>query len=183
MKRQLIVGALLCAAPLFPQQTILKQAGVRAPAVPRRVAFEPLAKGRTVNWFTLRETPRQIQASMGEPSMVAEAGSQWISWQYRVGENVEHDDFSHQLIFERGSGRLVSVTRNYEAEQDVAALFPAAETKLYYFPDERAPQLTIRLRRLPDDRILTALGARGATSQLVLMRPEQLPVLFPWIAR
>jgi hypothetical protein len=113
--------------------------------------------------------------------MVAESGTQWIAWQYRIGDDVEHEDFSHQLLLERTTGRLLSITRNYEHERDVSMFFPEKETTRHYFPDAHTPQLTVRLRKLADGRVLTALGASGPTGQLVLLRPEMLPVLFPWM--
>jgi hypothetical protein len=84
-------------------------------------------------------------------------------------------------MFERATGRLISITRSYEVEHDVALLFPDKETTLHYFPSREAPTLIVRMRSLPGNLVLTALGASGVTSQLVLLRRESMPVVFPWL--
>ena len=178
MKQSILLGVLLSAAPLFSQHSTPKSTTKRSVAP----LAEPIVKTGQVRWFTLDETPKQIAAALGEPAMVAESGANWIAWQYRIGDDVEHEDFSHQLLLERGTGRLLAVTRNYGNERDVSALFPERETSRHYFPDEKAPQLTVRVRKLPDGRVLTALGANGPTAQLALLRPEMLSELFPWMA-
>lgn len=61
--------------------------------------------------------------------MVADVG-EYRSWQYRVGE-VEHDDFSHSLVFRKADGVLVSVTRNYNPERSVDTFFPAADSSVH----------------------------------------------------
>jgi hypothetical protein len=155
MKFIILMGA-LTAVPLFSQPLA-----------------EPVAKGNTIRWFTLRETPNAVRAALGAPAMMAESGTNGVAWQYRLG-GVDHDDFSHQLVFERRTGRLLSIARNYEEEHDVSALFPPKQTTLHYFPDAAAPQMTLRVRTLPDGLVLIALGRSGGTSQLVLLRRESL---------
>ena len=59
------------------------------------------------------------------------------SWQYQIGE-VEHDDFSHALVFRKSDGKLVSVTRTYNPERNVDAFFPPGETTVHWFRAARA---------------------------------------------
>lgn len=156
-------GVLLATVPLFSQSLI-----------------DPVMRNGRVHWFTLTESPKTTAALLGPPALVAESGSRWISWQYQLGD-VAHEDFSHHLLFERGTGRLLSVTRNYETERDISALFPARTTTVHYFPNAQAPQLSLRVRQLPGGRYLTALGAKGRSNQAVLLRAELMPVLYPWV--
>jgi hypothetical protein len=162
-----VVGVLLSAAPLFAQAAVRR-------AEPRVVAGN-------LRWFTLRETPTVLRQALGAPAMVAESGPALIAWQYRLADDVEHEDFSHQFLFDRDTRRLMCVTRNYELERDVSALFPARQTQLHFFPNAEAPRMALRVRTLPGGLVLTALGAAGASSQVVLMRQEMMPVLFPWV--
>jgi len=98
--------ALLIAAPVFSQ--------AQRWAEPRIVDGEP-------EW--LLETEAEVRGAMSQPAMSADFG-RYRSWQYRIGGEVEHDDFSHVLVFRKADGRLISMTRNYVPERNVDAFFP-----------------------------------------------------------
>ena len=109
--------------------------------------------------------------------MVADFGQDFQSWQY---ESDEHEEFSLTVVFRKSDGKLVSVTRNYEPERNVDALFPEAETTVHQFN----PQYGLRLRRLSGGRVLMAMGApkRGqVTGQMVVMRESELRYFYPWV--
>src|SRR5262249_25282 len=97
-----LLGALLAAAPVFSQQVSCS---------------DPLASSAGPKWFQLAESESDVRKCLGQPTMVADFG-RYRSWQYQIGE-VEHDDFSHALIFRKSDGKLVSVTRSYNPERNV----------------------------------------------------------------
>jgi hypothetical protein len=143
-----------------------------------------VTRGR-LEWWTLSEAPVDIKKRLGPPSQVSEFGDEFLSWQYRL-PGVDHEaDASLQLVLRR-SGQLVSVTRSYEEDRDVRALFPARESSIHSFPDDKAPQFRACTRRLGEGRILIASGlASGAglrTSQLVVIREKDIEIFFPWLA-
>jgi len=167
---RLLPWALLLAAPVFSQLP---------------PAADPVVKEGAIQWFTLAETRSEVAKQLGPPSLAAEFGKDFLSWQYRIG-NVDHEEFSHQVVFRRSDGKLVSITRNYEEERNVDALFPDAETTVHSYPDEKKPEFRLRLRRLSGGRVLMAMGSaqKGKlTGQLVLMRESELPVFYPWLAQ
>ena len=168
--RMVLVGALLIAAPLA------SQTAKNSPP-----PLNPSLRAGKFHWLTLSETPKQVEAIFGPPAMVAKSGSQWIAWQYRLADDVAHEDFSHQLIFDRTTARLLSLARNYELEKNVDQFFPEKETSRRYYPNESAPQLTLRIRPLPNGLLLIALGNSGPTNQIVLLRREFLTELYPWL--
>src|SRR5262249_40686574 len=133
MKSRALAGVLFSAA-LLPAQA--------------RPAPEPELRDGELIWFTLRESKEEITRALGRPTMVADFGRDFRSWQYRLG-NVDHDEFSHQLVFRRSTGELISVTVNFESERNVDALFPEQETMAYSYPEAKRAQYSLRLRRLP----------------------------------
>lgn len=154
MKRYLVLGALLFAAPLFSQDHELLQ-------------------------FRLGETRAQVEQRLGRPAVVADFGD-FQSWQYQIGVE-DHHEFSHQLVFRHSTGELISVTRSYEAEQSVDALFPESESSAHFLQDS---DWGIRARRLDGGRVLLAIGAprKGQTStQLLLIRESELPHFYGWV--
>jgi hypothetical protein len=154
MARRLVVisGALLFAAPLFSQSEL--------------------------QWFLLTETRDDVARKMGPPKMIAEFGTDFESWQYQIGE-IDHDDFSHFLVFRKSDKRLISITRNYETEQNVDDLFPEKETTSH-----RHDGFSVRVRRLTGDRVLMALGASKPgqrVGQVMLIRQAELRHFYPWL--
>jgi hypothetical protein len=162
------LGALLATAPIFSQ------------TLP---AADPQLKDGELIWFLLTETREAVARSLGQPTMAADFGGDFHSWQYQVGD-VDHDDFSLHVVFRKSARTLISVTRNYESGQNVDALFPKNETTVHHFPDAKKPQFSLRLRRLSGGRVLMAMGTSKAgdpTSQLVLMRETELRYFYPWL--
>jgi hypothetical protein len=160
--------ALLLAAPVFSQPDRWKE--------PQLSEVEP-------KWFLLMETESEVRARLGQPAMVADFGN-YRSWQYQLDEDLDHDDFSHALVFRKSDGRLISISRTYATERNVDAFFPDAMTTVHHFPDARKPAFSIRVRRLSGGRLLMAMGtskAGQATGQLVLMRESELTHFYPWL--
>src|SRR5882672_2389452 len=124
MKSYASIGALLSAALLLSQS---------------RPAPEPQLRDGELIWFTLRESKEEITRALGRPTMVADFGEDFRSWQYQLGD-IDHHDFSHQLVFRKSSGALISVTANFDPERNVDALFPEKETAAYDYPSEKHPQ-------------------------------------------
>ena len=167
MIRASSLGALLLAAPLFSQ--------VAQWADPMPSRTEP-------KWFLLVETESEIRAKLGQPKMVADFGN-YRSWQYQIGE-VDHEDFSHALVFRKSDGKLISVSRSYDPQRTVDEFFPASESTVHYYPDAERPQFTMRVRRLSGGRLLMAMGiskAGQATGQILLMRESELAYFYPWL--
>jgi hypothetical protein len=162
------LGMLLPAASLFSQ------------TLP---AADPQLRDGKVSWFLLNETKDQVARSLGQPTMAAEFGHDFQSWQYQIGD-VDHDEFSHQLVFRKSDGKLISITRNYETERKVDALFPQQETTVHFYPAAEKLHYSVRVRRLSGGRVLMAMGTSRAdqvTSQLVLMRQSELRYFYPWL--
>jgi len=165
-----LIGALLAVPPLISQQLPGRDPEVR--------------KGEVV-WFLLTETKQQITSALGQPAMIAEFGADFRSWQYQI-DNTDHDEFSHQLVFRRSTGALISVTRSYDPERNVDSIFPPAETSVHHYPNASRPEFSVRLRRLSGGRVLMAMGASQpgqVTGQIVLMRESELRYFYPWIAQ
>lgn len=163
-----LLGALLFAAPVFSQPALWSD--------PRVAVGE-------IRWFELVEHESDVRKALGQPSMVADFGG-YRSWQYRIGEDVEHDDFSHALVFRKSDGVLVSITRAYDPERNVDAFFPAAETSVHWFKQPAQPDFPVRVRKLSGGRVLIAVGISKPgqkTSQLVLIRISELHQFYPWL--
>lgn len=145
---------------------------------------DPRLDHEKLRWFLLTETKDQVRRALGQPKDVAEFGSDFVSWQYQTGDEDE-GNYSHQLVFRRSTGQLISVTRNYDRERLVDLWFPQEETSVHYFPDEKNPQFGLRLRHLSEGRVLMAMGAPMAgqkTGQIVLMRESEIRFFYPWLA-
>lgn len=167
---------LLCAAPLLAAPLL---------AQPIPAAADPVVKGSRFDWFLLTETPAEIQKALGQPAMVADFGADFQSWQFQIGD-IDHHDFSHQVVFRKSINAVISVVRNYEPEVLVDQMFPPRLTSVHHFPDAAKPQLSLRLRQLPGDRVLMAIGSAQPgqpTNQIVLMRRSELPVFYGWLAK
>jgi len=162
-----LLGALLSAAPGFSQQALWS---------------DPRAGADGVKWFELVEREAEIRKCLGQPAMVADFGK-YRSWQYQIGE-MEHDEFSHALVFRKSDGLLVSITRNYNPERRVDVFFPASETSVHWFRKPGQADFPMRVRKLPGGRVLIAVGTSGegqSTGQLVLMRTAELHHFYPWL--
>jgi len=161
------MGVLLCAAPLLPQS-----------------ASEPVFDHGILRWFQLTETREDVARIMGRPKVVTSFGDDFECWQYQIGVSDEHE-FSHQLVFRRDTGKLVSATRNYETDRDIDWLFPEGSGSVYWYTGPDGSKYGIRVSRLPDGRLLLAPGSteRGKpASQIGLFRDTELKAFYPWLA-
>lgn len=170
MTRKLLLVAPLLVAPLFSQ------------VIP--AAADPVANGSRFEWFQLNESPAQIRQALGKPSVVADFGADFQSWQFQIGD-IDHHDFSHQVVFRKSTRSLVSVTRNYEPEVPVDKLFPPRETTVHYFPNADKPAMSFRVRLLSHDRVLIATGSvrpGQTTNQILLIHRNELRFFYDWLA-
>lgn len=161
--------ALLLAAPVFSQQSSWTD--------PRIAEGQP-------EWFQLTETESQVRAMLGQPQMVADFGN-YRSWQYQLDEGLDHEDFSHALVFRKSDGKLISVARTYSEERNVDALFPAAQTKTYTMPPSVSARFSVRVRHLSGGRLLMAMGVAEpgqATGQVLLMKESEVRYFYDWLA-
>ena len=161
----MILGTLLCAASLFAQS----------------VADPRLDEGK-LHWIQPGLTTQQVQKLLGPPHISAVFGNEFLSWQYKLGGD-PHDP-SHMLVFRRGTGRLVSITRIYETDQSVAEFFPPAQSEMFTHEGNPSQPYPVLLRRLPQECFLLAMGAtrqRLITSQLILVDREGLSVFHSWL--
>lgn len=169
MTRRLLLVALLLAAPLFSQ------------AIPSLA--DPVANGAEIKWFQLDESPEQVRRALGTPSVVADFGADFQSWQFQIGD-IDHHDFSHQLVFRKSTRALISVTRNYEPGVQVDQLFPPRETTVHHFPNADKPEMSVRVRLLSHDRVLIATGSARpgqTTNQIVVIRRNELRFFYGWL--
>jgi hypothetical protein len=138
--------------------------------------------------FTLDEDSAGIAKLIGPPSRVDDSTPTYQSWQYEPPADEDVDDNSPPawlVCVHTTSRRVLSVTRNFGKPQDVDALFPAAETEVHHWPSERDRQFSVRLRRLPGDKLLLAMGTDRAgqrTTQLILIRRDALRTFMSWLA-
>ena len=163
-----LVAMLIGGAPLFSE----------APFV------DPVDDQGQIRWFLLTETKSDVRRELGQPKDITEFSSDFEAWQYQIGD-FDEDDYSHQLIFRKSSGQLISVTRNYDRERPVDAWFPPPETTTYNYPDDKNPKYRVRLRRLSGGRILMAMGVSApgqATAQIVLIRESEVRFFHSWLA-
>lgn len=162
-----LLWALLLAAPVFSQQALWS---------------DPQLSADGLKWFQLVESESEVRKCLGQPAMVADFG-EYRSWQYQIGE-VEHDDFSHALVFRKSDGKLVSISRNYNPERSVDAFFPPSETTVHWFRAAGQADFAMRARRLQGGRVLIAVGTSKpgqTTGQLVLIREVELRHFYPWL--
>ena len=108
-----------------------------------------------------------------------EFGIDFQTWQYQIADG-DHDDFSHQLVFRKSTGKLVSITRNYEPQINVSAFFPKKDSATYKM--EGSPSYNVLLRRMNDGSLLLAPGLAKPdepAGQLMLMRESELRHFYP----
>lgn len=166
--KAVILGTLLTAASLFSQV---------------HPGPDPQIKDGTLRWFNMSETREQVAEALGQPRMVAAFGSDFVSWQYQIGISDLHE-FSHQIVFRKSTGELVSITRNYEPEINVDLFFPDEQTKVHRFTAKNA-DFSVRVRRLPGKVLLMAMGSSKTgdkTGQIVLIRESEVRFFHTWLA-
>ena len=159
----LLMGA-LAAAPLFSQPGV----------------SDPVMRKSEVVWFSLTENRAEVTKKLGPPAAVADFGEDYQAWHYHIGNHDLHD-YSHFLVFRRSTGKLVSVTRVYEEEQNVDVLFPDSGTAVHFMQDSA---YGARVRRLPGGRVLIAMGSTGKgrpTRQLMLVGESDLRNFHDWL--
>jgi hypothetical protein len=132
--------------------------------------------------FTLDETPADVATRLGAPAHTGAFGPGYFSWFYQIGVEDLHD-FSHTLCFREPDRKLISITRDFAPEVDVDHLFPGASSEVHYWPDREKPQYRVRVRRLPGDRVLLAMGSQAGQpcGQVILIRRSAVGLFFPWI--
>jgi hypothetical protein len=143
----------------------------------------PVKPGTELLGFTLDETPDRLTALLGRPDGVDDSLPAYISWLFKAGARDEHD-YGYILCFRRSDGKLVSVTRNFDPEENVDHLFPSGSFTVHHWPTAEKPHFSLRLRSLPGDRLLLAMGApeQGRLcGQLILIDRSALPYFFPWL--
>lgn len=162
----MFLGALLTAAPLaFAEEK------------------DPRAAAAYLLQFSLTETPAAVVARMGAPRVTSDFAPGFRTLQFQIDTHDNHE-FSHAFCFDK-AGRLLSITRNSEEPELADSLFPAAETRTYYWPSQGKPDYRVRVRSFPDGRYLLAMGVAQAgekTTQLILARRAALEAFFPWLA-
>lgn len=172
MKSLFVLGVLLSAAPLF------SQVHTQIPAF-----TDPQLKEGKLTWFSLEETTADVRKLLGEPAQISDAGEDLVHWRYQIAQEDNHD-FSHYLIFRKSTGRLISISRSYEDERTVDAWFPIKETKTFFWTHSGQANYPVRVRTLPGERVLIAMGAAkpgDTTTQIVLIQSSELRNFYPWL--
>ena len=138
--------------------------------------------------FTLNEKPEQIVTMLGRPQRIDDSLAGYQSWQYEFSADEESDDNSPPawyVCLSTSRRQILSVTRNFGKPQDVDSLFPAPETAAYHWPSVDSPQFSVRLRHLPGEMLLLAMGTSRPgerTTQLIVIRRSALKTFMPWLA-
>lgn len=138
--------------------------------------------------FTMKESPAEIARRMGRPDRIDNPSPAYQSWQYEGAAGEDHDDNSPPGWFvcvRSTDQQLLSVTRNFGKPMPIDEYFPAAQSTVHYWPSKEAAQYSLRLRTLPDDVLLLAMGVAKPgerTTQLIVIRRSALKVLMPWLA-
>ena len=134
-------------------------------------------------YFSLEESDQQIFEKFGVPNQVADHAGQFRVLQFHFNGKDKHD-FSHTLCVRQSDGKLISIARNTDHEEDVDSLFPPELTTVHYWPSKEKPQAVARVRRMTGDRVLIAMVTakqQSHTRQLTLMRRSSLDAFLPWI--
>jgi hypothetical protein len=169
MRRIGVLGAALLALPLWAQTA-------------------ENSKVRAFLRFTMDEKPAEIVRLIGKPGRVDDTSRNFQSWMYDAADDEDHDDNlppAYIICLRNGDQQIMSITRNYDEPQDVEALFPAGSASVYHWPAKEAPQFSVRLRSLPGEKLVLAMGTSQAgqkTTQLILIRRSALPQFMPWLA-
>ena len=133
--------------------------------------------------FTLEENTARVAAMLGAPAQVGEAGPHHFSWYLQINVADNHDH-SHVLLFRKTDQKLVSVTRDYDEPENVDRMFPAGESRTYYWQAGTQPRWPVRVRKLDGNRVLIAMGVAGPgqrTNQVLLIRRSAVADYLPWL--
>ena len=146
--------------------------------------MDPRVEAGRFEWVHLLERESEVRAQLGQPPLVADADP-YRSWQYRFGEGLDHDDFSHALLFRKSDGALVSISRSYSEPRMADEWFPRAETKVYVLKVEGQAPFPMRVRRLGGGTLLLAPGSSEwgkPVQQVVLIHESVLARFYPALA-
>ncbi len=136
--------------------------------------------------FSLQEREIDIVKKLG-PSEHLSAGSSYRTLDYLLApEERSDEDYDWTFYFEKPSGAIVSVTRNFAKPTQVTELFRGGQVRSHKFQSGPGAPLPALSRVLPGARVLVAIGlskSGDACSQLVLMRRTALARFYPWIAK
>lgn len=134
--------------------------------------------------FSLGERESDIVGKLG-PSEHLSTGTGYRTLDYLLGpEERSDEDFDWTFYFERPSGALISVTRNFAKPANVEYLLKGDGVRSHVYRGTSNAPLQALSRVLPGDRILVAIGLSKPSdpcSQIVLMRRTSLVRFFPWI--
>ena len=165
----LLLGALLCAAPCFSQQS--------------RWTDPRIESGR-FEWLRLLESESEVREQLGQPPLAGDFGV-YRSWQYRFDAELDHDDFSHALVFRKSDGRLVSVSRTYAQPRLIDEWFPRQETVVCSLPAPGGLDFRVRVRRMAGGALLMAPGSGEwgkPAQQIILIHESVMPRFYPELA-
>ena len=140
-------------------------------------------KERELLRFTLEEDTAKVAGMLGSPAQVGEAGPNHFSWYWQLNPE-DHHDHSHILLFRKEAKKLVSVTRNYGEPENVDGMFPAGESRTYYWQNGAQPRWPVRVRILGGSRVLIAMGVAEPgqrTNQVMLIHRGELAGYLPWL--
>ncbi|MEO8597770.1 MAG: hypothetical protein ABI759_30900 [Candidatus Solibacter sp.] len=167
--KTILLAALLYAAPIFCQQSPWS---------------DPRSVDGQFEWIHLLASESEIRLQLGQPSMIGDFDG-YRSWQYRIGEELDHDDFSHALVFRRSDGKLVSLSRTYTEPRLADAWFPHDQTVVHTLHASGQLDFQMRVRRLPAGTLLLAPGSGEwgkPVQQLVLIHESVLARFYPELA-
>jgi hypothetical protein len=103
---------------------------------------EPAKPGSELLGFTLHETMDQIVSRLGAPDKVDDSGRHYTSWFYTSAS--DRHDSAYILVIRREDGKLVSLTRNFDPEENIDQLFPEKTSSIHYWPSSEKPQFGLR---------------------------------------
>ena len=136
--------------------------------------------------FSLLERQSDIVKKLG-PSEHVSTGPGYRTLEYVLGpEERSDEDYDWVFYFERPSGSLISVTRNFSKPVTVAALLKGDGVQSHTSNAVPNSPLAALTRSLAGDRVLVAIGLSRTDqpcSQIVLMRRTVLSRFYPWIAK
>jgi hypothetical protein len=134
--------------------------------------------------FSLQERESDLVRKLG-PSEHVSGDTTYRTLDYLLGSEERNDeDFDWTFYFEKPSGILVSVIRNFVTPRNVDQLL-GPDFRFHEYPANPQAPLQALSRVLPGGRVLIAIGLKKpgeVCSQLVLMRRSALPRFYPWIA-
>jgi len=155
-----------------------------APAFGNSLRADPQLRNGELSWFLLTETKDQVTRALGPPKAVAGFGQDFLSWQYQIG-NVDHEEFSHQVVFRESTRGIVSITRNYDPNEMSMRCFRRRKRQCTIIRRVKslnsACACAVCRRTRPDGHGTSKPGQ--VTGQLVLMRESELRFFYPWVSQ